>query len=184
MESDRIRWNEKHAAKTGSGDPDVFFLKHFHRLVPGNSLDLASGRGRHAIYLANHGHQVIAVDISGVAIEKTEERALASKLEIKTLQADLDQHASLFAPESFQNIVCINFRPSDVLLSQIPTWLTPHGCFLWCSFNELQAEVTGFPAELAMHHKAFVHFPGLQTLVYERFEDHTGLRDGYLFLKK
>ncbi len=184
MESDRIRWNEKHAAKTGSGDPDVFFLKHFHRLVPGKSLDLASGRGRHAIYLANNGHQVIAVDISDVAIEKTKERALAAKLEIKTLQADLDQPALLFAHESFQNIVCINFRPSEALLSQIPLWLLPGGHFLWCSFNELQAAVSGFPAELALHHGSFLHFPYLQTLVYERFEDHAGLRDGYLFLKK
>lgn len=184
MESDRIRWNEKHAAKTGSGDPDLFFLKYSNSLVPGQTLDLACGRGRHAFYLASQGHKVTAVDISDVALDHLQSKAAEAELVIDIMQADLDQPENLFDEQSFDNIVCINFRPPDKLLALLPAWLKPGGKYLWCSFNEIQAALNGFPDALALHKEAFIHFSGLECLVYERFEDHTGHRDGYLFEKK
>lgn len=184
MESDRFRWNEKHAAKTGSGDPDVFFLKHADSLILGQTLDLACGRGRHALYLATLGHKVTAADISDVALDYLQKRAVGNGIELQIVQADLDQPENLFAEQRFDNIVCINFRPSDKLLAHLPAWLKPGGKFLWCSFNEIQAALTGFPLTLALHQNAFVNLPGLSCLVYQRFEDHTGHRDGYLFVKK
>ncbi|HMM11325.1 MAG TPA: class I SAM-dependent methyltransferase [Bacteroidales bacterium] len=183
MESDRLRWNEKHAAKTGKGEPDVFFLKHFKSLHPGRTLDLACGRGRHACFLAARGHHVTAVDISDVAIQYCRTSALEAGLTINLLRADLDNPADMFPQEHFHNVVCINFRPADALLQQLPDWLKPGGFFLWCSFNEIQASVSGFPEHLALHKEAFVQLPGLKCLVYERFEDHTGHRDAYLFIK-
>lgn len=184
METDRIRWNEKHAAKTGSGDPDLFFLKHSDSLLPGQTLDLACGRGRHALYLATLGHGITAVDISDVALDYLQNRAADNGIELKIVQADLDQPENLFAKQRFDNVVCINFRPIDSLLAILPHWIKPGGKFLWCSFNEIQAAINGFPDTLALHKEAFLHLSGLECIVYERFEDHTGHRDGYLFVKK
>ncbi len=184
MESDRIRWNEKHAAKTGFGDPDLFFLKHCASLITGQTLDLACGRGRHALYLATLGHSVAAVDISDVALDFLQKRAAECGINLQILQTDLDHPDKLFHNHSFDNIVCINFRPTDSLLAILPYWIKPGGKFLWSSFNEIQAAISGFPDALALHKEAFLHLYGLKCIVYERFEDHTGHRDGYMFAKK
>ncbi|MBK9290058.1 MAG: class I SAM-dependent methyltransferase [Bacteroidetes bacterium] len=183
MESDRIRWNEKHAARNGKGDPDSFFLTHAHRLVPGKTLDLACGRGRHTAWLAAQGHHVTAVDISDVAIAHIRTLSMQTGLPIVPVQADLDLPRGLFDNDSFDNIVCINFRPGSDLLTELVRWLRPGGYFLWCSFNDLQAAMSGFPPQLVLHPHEFVYYTGLSCLVYERFEDPTGHRDGYLFQK-
>ena len=42
--------------------PAPFLVEQLHRLPKGRALDVATGGGRHALYLAAHGYQVDAID--------------------------------------------------------------------------------------------------------------------------
>lgn len=52
-------------------------------------LDLGTGEGRDAIYLAREGHNVTAVDLSPEGIKKLENRARKRKLSIDTIVANI-----------------------------------------------------------------------------------------------
>ena len=53
-----------------SATPNRFLVEEVEDLPPGRALDLGAGEGRNAIWLAQLGWEVTAVDFSGVAIEK------------------------------------------------------------------------------------------------------------------
>jgi SAM-dependent methyltransferase len=61
-------------------------------MAPGRALDLGCGEGRNAVWLAQHGWQVTAVDFSDVAIERAAGLAVARGVEIDLLLADLNQY--------------------------------------------------------------------------------------------
>lgn len=65
-------WDERYLAQdlVWTKGPNRFVEEYAGRLEPGRALDLAAGEGRNAIWLAQHGWQVDAVDYSGVAIER------------------------------------------------------------------------------------------------------------------
>lgn len=56
--------------------PNQWVRRYTQDLSPGRALDLASGEGRNAVWLADRGWQVTAVDFSTVAMEKAKELAL------------------------------------------------------------------------------------------------------------
>jgi 2-polyprenyl-3-methyl-5-hydroxy-6-metoxy-1,4-benzoquinol methylase len=185
MEYDRLKWNAKHAAKKGLHQADSFLLKHFELLRPGKALDIACGRGRNALLLAEKGFKVSAVDYSDVGLKILAEQASLKQVTIHLIALDLDQPNSLAVYSPFDSIVCINFKPLPELLKLIPNLLANDGIFLWSSFNEIQADQTPFPVEKALGEKAFIGYSSqLETIVYERFTDVTGARDGYVFRKK
>ena len=64
MKSDRIRWNEKYKTKSHPTDPSPILKKYYPLAPGGRALDIAAGNGRHALFLADHGFTVDAVDIS------------------------------------------------------------------------------------------------------------------------
>jgi len=89
--ADRDRWNARYAdgAYESRRHPSPFLEQNAQALpVTGRALDLACGAGRNAIYLANHGLSVDAVDISRVALERG--RADAGELPIRWIECDLD----------------------------------------------------------------------------------------------
>lgn len=52
-------------------------------------LDLGSGEGRNAVYLAKNGFDVTAVDISRPGLKKTKKYAEELSVEVKTIHADI-----------------------------------------------------------------------------------------------
>ena len=184
MEYDREKWNAKHAAKKGLHQADSFLLKYFELLKPNKALDIACGRGRNSLLLAENGFDTFAVDFSDVGLAKLAEQAKSKQLDIHLIELDLDQPAMLEKHKPFDSIICINFKPLPDLLELIPNLLSKDGIFLWSSFNEIQADQTPFPLEKALTEEAFVDYSKLmETLIYERYTDITGARDGYVFKK-
>ncbi len=60
------------------------------QLAPGSKiLDLGCADGRHGIYLAEHGHDVVMVDISPKGIRKVQHRAAVRGLKVTALQMDI-----------------------------------------------------------------------------------------------
>ena len=89
--ADRDRWNARYAdgAYESRRLPSPFLQQNAHLLpVTGRALDLACGAGRNAIYLADRGLSVDAVDISRVALERG--RADAEGWPIRWIECDLD----------------------------------------------------------------------------------------------
>jgi SAM-dependent methyltransferase len=76
---DETDWDARHAddARRRGGEPSAFVVSEAATLPPGRALDLACGQGRHAVWLAEHGWQVTAVDFSTVGLEKA--RAFAER---------------------------------------------------------------------------------------------------------
>ena len=69
--------------------PNRFLLAEAADLPPGRALDLACGMGRNAIWLAERGWAVTAVDFSDVAIAHARERAAEHGVELELLVADV-----------------------------------------------------------------------------------------------
>jgi SAM-dependent methyltransferase len=89
---DRSDWNARYAATdlVWGAEPNRFVVAELESRTPqGRALDLACGEGRNAIWLAEHGWTVTAVDFSDVAIERARKLAEGRGVEVEWLRADL-----------------------------------------------------------------------------------------------
>jgi SAM-dependent methyltransferase len=70
-------WDERYRSsnRVWSGNPNPHLVDQAEGLSPGTALDVGSGEGADAIWLAEHGWDVTAVDISEVALERAAENA-------------------------------------------------------------------------------------------------------------
>jgi SAM-dependent methyltransferase len=59
------------------------------RLAAGRAVDLGSGTGRNAIYLARHGWDVVGVEMSGYAVEVSRRRATEQGAPARFVQGDV-----------------------------------------------------------------------------------------------
>jgi SAM-dependent methyltransferase len=73
-------WNDRYASgsQIWSGNANPRLVEHAENLTPGTALDVGSGEGADAIWLASRGWQVTAVDISTVALERAAAHAGAT----------------------------------------------------------------------------------------------------------
>ncbi|MBN8540813.1 MAG: class I SAM-dependent methyltransferase [Deltaproteobacteria bacterium] len=85
-------WNEKfdrpdHLYGT---EPNDFLKGSFDWIPkPGKVISLGEGEGRNAVFLAQMGYEVFAVDSSSVGLEKTRKLALEKGVQVFTEEADL-----------------------------------------------------------------------------------------------
>ncbi len=97
MKEDQKRWDKRYRERK----PDLnrganTILKKYLRSLPkGKALDLAAGEGRNAVFLAEHGFEAEAVDISPVAMSRARKLARARGVRIKAMAADLDTYRLL-----------------------------------------------------------------------------------------
>ncbi|MEV8371517.1 methyltransferase domain-containing protein [Kribbella sp. NPDC056861] len=70
-------WNDRYRESTRiwSGKPNVELVGEVSDLKPGSALDLGSGEGGDAIWLAQQGWRVTAVDVSEVALSRAAQHA-------------------------------------------------------------------------------------------------------------
>ena len=124
MLADRIKWNEKYRSRDYPAEPSAV-VKDFCLLAGGRrALDIAAGSGRNALYLAEQGFAVDAVDISDGGL------ALVAGLHpnIRPVCADLDtfdipaQRYDLIV-----NILYLNRR----LFPQVREGLRPGGLLIF-----------------------------------------------------
>jgi len=69
---DEAYWDERYQSSSAlwSGNPNPQLVTEAAELAPGTALDVGCGEGADAIWLAEHGWRVTAVDISIVALER------------------------------------------------------------------------------------------------------------------
>ncbi|THB74684.1 MAG: methyltransferase domain-containing protein [Desulfobacteraceae bacterium] len=125
--SDKIKWNQRHATPTADMEPSRILKTYVHLAKKGRALDIACGQGRNAVYLAEQGFRVDAVDISGVALARLKD----AHPELQTIHRDLDTWQ---IPQGRYNLI-INIRFMDRrLFPGIIKGLTSKGILIFESF--------------------------------------------------
>jgi SAM-dependent methyltransferase len=92
---DRAYWEDRYGApgRAWSGRPNVALVAEASALTPGHALDVGSGEGGDALWLASRGWRVTGVDISQNALDKAaasaREREDVDPEQLSWQQADL-----------------------------------------------------------------------------------------------
>jgi SAM-dependent methyltransferase len=153
---DAEMWDQRFAARPDcyGTAPNAWLAENAGRIrARGRVLCLAEGQGRNALWLAQRGHRVTAVDLSAVALGQLRDRAAARGVELTTIEADL---ASWPAPEAqFDAVVLVfaHFPPAVRRrvhqLAEVA--LRPRGVVILESFSKYQLGLTsGGPKDAAL----------------------------------
>lgn len=147
-------WNTRYAqAGYAYGKTANDFLRSYTFQKPSKTLCLAEGEGRNAVYLAQQGHEVTAIDFSEVALEKTRQLANEYGVSVQTICADLNEYT--FEANHWDAIVAIfaHFPPEirQKVHGQIFESLKQDGVFLLEAYQKSQLQRgTGGPNALNM----------------------------------
>lgn len=85
--------------------PNDFLKQQISQLNNGRSLCLADGEGRNSVFLAEHAHDVVAVDQSAPGMQKARQLAEEKSVSIETVVADLADFS--IEQNSWDNIISI-----------------------------------------------------------------------------
>src|SRR5688572_4819913 len=108
-------WETQYRERRDINDePHRLVTEFAARLAPGRALDVASGAGRHAIWLAEHGWNVTAVDSSSAGMGILEQRAREKAVRVETVLADLERHEFVIKPAAYDLIVVCNYLQRDL----------------------------------------------------------------------
>ena len=133
---DREYYDElyRSAPAVWSGRPNRQLVAEATGLPPGTALDAGCGEGADALWLAEHGWRVTAVDFSPVALERAAERSRERGLDdrIAWLHADLD---TWIPPEGRFDLVTAQYLHSQgadrpALFERLAAAVAPGGTLL------------------------------------------------------
>jgi SAM-dependent methyltransferase len=104
--SDATHWNERYAKEqtpwdTGHPSTELQRVIAEERIQPGRVIELGCGTGTNAVWLATHGFEVTAVDISPLAIDRARQRTAAAGVSVRFLVADVLNPPDLGGPHPF-----------------------------------------------------------------------------------
>jgi len=137
--SDREKWNRRYADEPPDiPAPDPFLAQHSRWLTSGRALDLACGRGGNAVFLAEAGYAVDAIDISDIALSRVRAHAEQRGLNIRFVVADLDYFA---LPKQLYDLVVVFYFFSEPLLSSIKDALKRGGLLFYATYNKRHTSV-------------------------------------------
>jgi len=105
--SEQAHWDNRYVHgdtpwDTGQPSSELVRVLDEEHITPCAAIDLGCGTGTNAIYLASHGFDVTAADISPTAIDRCRMRRATTDVRIRCLQADLlNPPEDLGGPYSF-----------------------------------------------------------------------------------
>ncbi|MBU0988504.1 MAG: class I SAM-dependent methyltransferase [Proteobacteria bacterium] len=176
MEKDRLKWNEKYLKETYPDEPAGTVKEYYHLAPKGRALDIGAGNGRNALFLAKQGVDVIAVDISDVAMA-----GLAGvHPRLHPLCQDLDTFE--IPKECFSLIVNIRFL-NRRLFPQIREGLIPGGLLIFESFIKTpEKKISGplCPDHLLLENELLHAFLSLKILFYQEKKHHSCKESAYI----
>lgn len=111
-----------------SGEPNQFVSGYLGDIPPGDAIDLGAGEGRNAVWLAQRGWDVTAVDFSAVGLAKARRMAFDAQVELATVAMDVES----FRPSRPVDLVLLSYLqlPDDHqrrLLRRVSDWVRPGG---------------------------------------------------------
>ena len=101
----REDWNERYRGSDllWSAEPNRFLVEEVESLAPGRALDIACGEGRNAVWLAQRGFGVDAVDFSDVALERARALATDRGVEVSWIAGDVESYGP--APRAYDLVL-------------------------------------------------------------------------------
>ena len=92
--AEQAAWDQRYSGPDlvwGAG-PNRFLTEEVAALAPGRAIDLGTGEGRNAIWLAERGWQVTAVDFSAAGLARAGRLAAERGVSVDWVQADLQDY--------------------------------------------------------------------------------------------
>lgn len=124
-DADRRRWDQRHAAAAPPVPAPPEALGD-HPIPGGRALDVACGSGATAVWLAQHGLLVDAVDVSAAALRSGAELADRCGVRVRWWRHDLDGGVPAGCTGPYELVVCQRFR-APALYPALGAVLAPGG---------------------------------------------------------
>ncbi len=127
-------WDERYNSEAYAygTEPNEFLEQNFCSIPKGKILSLAEGEGRNAVFLAQKGYSVTAVDSSIVGLTKAKKLAKENNVTLELIHADLKDYD--LGVDKWDGIISIfNPLPSELrkkLYKNIEKSLKVNGVFL------------------------------------------------------
>lgn len=125
-------WEERFREGSYPNDPDPspVLAAYVDAFPDGRALDVATGTGRNAVFLAEHGYEVDAVDRARSGLEIARENARDRGVDdaVTWVQADALGHEY---PESTYDVVTVSFFRIVDRLTDLKAALTPGGVLFY-----------------------------------------------------
>ncbi|MBI4575285.1 MAG: methyltransferase domain-containing protein [Planctomycetes bacterium] len=169
-------WDERYAtAEYVYGKEPAEYLRSRRHLLPagGEALDVAAGEGRNAVWLAEQGYTVNAVDISPVGLAKARALAEGRGVAISTIEADL---AAWDPGEARYDLVVVFYYLQRDLVPRLQAALRPGGVIV---FETYTTDNLAIPASYGPRNPDYLLRPGELRALFEGFQvlDHLETRD-------
>ncbi len=157
-----------------STQPNALLMTAIAGRGPGRALDICTGQGRNAVFLASQGWDVTAVDVSDAGLEVAQRNAGQAGVRIRTVLASADEYDSGAAT---WDLVVATYAPvpltDPAYAARIRNSLRPGGLIVIESFATDASEEDRTPVDIdpADLRRAFA---GLRVL---HFEDTVAMSD-------
>lgn len=165
-------WDERYSgAEFAFGtEPNDFLREEFTRIPAGGRvLCLAEGEGRNAVFLAEQGYQVTAMDLSEVGLRKAEQLAKDRGATITTEVADLAEYQ--FGEDKWDAIVSIWAHVPKTIRQHIHAQIIPalkiNGVFILEAYTQQQLEMEAVGGPPASEKERFGSLAALQAELAE-----------------
>jgi 2-polyprenyl-3-methyl-5-hydroxy-6-metoxy-1,4-benzoquinol methylase len=179
---EREKWNKRYLERThGTLCPDQFLLDAFDRYIEpifpnkGRALDVAGGTGRHAIFLAAKGWDILLTDISEQGIENA--RINAAEL-ARHIEFSVENLAQFQARGRQYEVVLVFFFLKREIFPELLKALKPGGLLIYKTYTRAQIKFGGGPTNPAylLDENELLHsFRELRVLHYAEFIRDCGM---------
>jgi SAM-dependent methyltransferase len=153
-------WDDRYGSspQIWSGNPNPHLVDRAARLTPGRAVDVGSGEGADALWLAGRGWEVTAIDVSPVALGKGADRAVAAGPEIAERIAWTQADVLEWGPEEGAfDLVSAQFmhlppEPRAALFTRLAAGVAPGGTLLIVGHHPVDLAPEGYGH---LHHLRF-----------------------------
>lgn len=153
--------------------PAGFLIEHLHRLPKGRALDVATGRGRNALFLASQGFDVLGIDRNSEAlafVESTAREQQLSHVAIQQVDLEADPHHTPDLGTERYNVILVFFYLFRPLFPNLLRALKPGGMLMYETFLIDTHLQYNHPRrrEFCLEHNELLHLTqGLRILHYD-----------------
>ena len=154
MTSEASHWDQRYSSgntpwDTGLPSQELQRIICEHGIKPGRAMELGCGTGTNALWLASLGFDVTGIDLSGLAIGKASEKAVAATPRVKFLEADILNPPDLGGPYDFifdrGCYHCVRRIDANRFLATLRTLIGPNSTALFLTGNARERQDPGPP---------------------------------------